>query len=412
MSRQTTSLAFLIGFTLVSTRDYFSYFSVLAGYGAVVLGILICAYCFIFSLSEFEMDGPAISVALGATLFLVLSWILQVIGEPAPDVRTVWIGTIQQWLLVMCLLHFRQFTHIRKYLAYIIFSLLLLQLCLSLLQYTHYSYGIGLPIRADEYQERFFVTGPYYNANDNSLYATSFLIALIALHNSTKRTLLIPISVAVTGIIAWLSLSRSMLVISSIISILALVSHRSHSFGARSIRIPYISVFAVIIVITAIALTATSIYSDDSDVGKRSAQRAESLAFLGQDESIQARIQSYVRLVGLISNPWGTLTDLQYGEYFKSSDDIAIQENPHSFIVESAFLYGLAGLLAAALMLCGISIGIMNNSGLAFPMRLAVIGALFIGQSVPGSILAVPYFFAPFVMAMRISRGARGPEYP
>jgi hypothetical protein len=395
---------FLLGFSLLYARPYFDQFGSVVGYVGVGSGLLICGYCLLSVLPSLRLEGTDLILGWGATAFMVLSWLLLLLGEPAPEVRSLWLASAQQWLLIILLLYFRQYEATRRGLFYILFGFLVLQWGLSVLQYTFYTFGVGIPIRAEEYQEFFFVAGPYFNANDNSVYAVTALIAVIALCNNSRNQQIVPVSLLLVGCIVWLSLSRSMLLVYSILAVFTVLQMATSVGGVRRDRRAWRFVVRALALVLMLGWGLNAIYQDDSDVSKRSTQRAESLMLLGGDESVQARSISYLRLGGLLSNPWGSLSDLDYGEYFRTGDDLLMQTNPHSFLAESAFLYGFAGLIAAIAIMASICIGIAQNRVMSPLLRVACIGALFVGQSVSSSIMAAPLFFVPFVVAMKPRR--------
>lgn len=368
------------------------------------IGLLLCGYCVVVLAPNFRFDAIDLATICGAAAFVILSYALLLVGEPASDVRSLWFASTQQLMVIVLLLFFRNFQAMRAGLLYVLSAFLVLQFCLSATQYTFYEYGIGLPIRFAEYQERLFVAGPYINANDNSMYAVGLLVGIIALHKSSQKQFILPLAIGMSGAIVWLSLSRSMLLVYFVLALLAMTEiHRTSRSQVRSSSSAKATAGTILVcLVTTLILGA--LVKTESGVGDRSLQRTTSILQTTDDKSVQIRLLPYLRLPRVLANPWGTFEDLNYSAYFDPDDEPIMQVNPHSLIAETTFLYGLLGLVSCLAMLSAVSVGILSNDQISLGMRLAVVGALLVSQSVSSSLLAAPLFLAPYVLAMKMRR--------
>lgn len=131
----------------------------------------------------------------------------------------------------------------------------------------------------------------------------------------------------------------------------------------------------------------------------RSVEKLGTISTLGEDRSASFRALVHLRLLeNLPSLGFGALMDRSYGQFFNISDPWLLTVNPHSYLVEFAFLFGYPGLLVVLLFGATLLRQIWRASGIPWEFKLLATAGLLFGQAVPSSLLQATYFIVPFLV--------------
>jgi oligosaccharide repeat unit polymerase len=135
----------------------------------------------------------------------------------------------------------------------------------------------------------------------------------------------------------------------------------------------------------------------------RASERLKSFLGGSSDESIDFRFVSHYRLFesfGMLG--FGSLSDLNYHDFFQSNDPLLMKVNPHSYLVEYSFLFGYLGFIIIFLFFIIIMYKLLINKKLPFSFKLLACFGLLFTQAVPASLLVSFYFFVPFIFIFKI----------
>lgn len=327
-------------------------------------------------------------------------------GQSYSAQRNIPLFSFMQFLSVILLFNLSKNSQSQYRIFLVLLLVFLFEVFIVLGQFTFISFGFGLQPPLDSAEYEGLITGSLGNPNNSAtliglltLSTTAYLII-----NKKFYTAYLILIISLTAI--FLTLSRTMLTIWALNLIAVIISNKNYNTKHDANQYnKWLLLFAPLIVISIITTAYLSLNIDQSDVYLRSIERVISLSDAENDESINFRLTSHIRLVENITNlGFGSLSDLNYSNYFESYDPWLMKVNPHSYIAEFSFLFGLPGLVSISSIFIFLFHQIINKSKLNFSFKALSCFALFFSQSVPSSLVNSVYFFIPFVYIWLIKK--------
>jgi hypothetical protein len=266
--------------------------------------------------------------------------------------------------------------------------LLVIEVSIVALQAAFLIYGIGFaPTVGDSIQDN-LLEGSYGNPNNAAVVLGLVLMLLITSGYLRLSSFLGALLTTVVLAALFVTLSRTVLIV--VVLFLLVVSLWPRLDGHLLVRwlrnLRHALPSLLVLGLGVFALMRWSPIADLTEAGvfERSFERVGTLSVLDQDDSVDFRVMSTLRLVqNLDEIGFGTLSDT----------------NPHSYIVEMSFLFGYPGLLLSASFLTLAALRILHVNPeqrlLASLLALAVLAF----QMVPSSLFPLGLFFVLAVLA-------------
>jgi hypothetical protein len=271
------------------------------------------------------------------------------------------------------------------YIANILILFILVEIVVVFLQFSYLSLGFGLQPEVTELNLAGFITGSFGNPNNVATILSLSYLVLVVNRRIQGNAFGIMFSFII-GVAIFFTLSRAATVVFSLTMIYFLFANKIFFNGYKFITA---SIFLLL------PISILYYFADmnlDSEVLKRSMAKIFSILDAESDESIDFRFTSHLRLFENIGNlGYGSFSDLNYGIYFRGSDEWLHKVNPHSFLVELSFLFGYFGLILAICFFWVIYKNLRSVYGVLISIYL--FSFIFVLQSVPSSLLALPLFF-------------------
>lgn len=275
---------------------------------------------------------------------------------------------------------------------------LLLEVAIILLQFSYITYGVGILPRNEDAEITGFITGSYGNANNVAVVLVLELLLLVSKGWITRGAIGY-LTVALTGCAVFLTLSRTAFVI-----YLTVFIYFSVRGKLRSVDKLLGGLIFAILMMAGAQLIGTTGHSDKSDnaVISRSITKLATLGEIQGDSSVQFRVISMTRLgesIGTLG--LGTMSDLNYGRFFKDDDIWLAKVNPHALVAEVSFLFGYLGfvLISCFFVFCFLDLYALSGN-LIFSAYVLSIFLLF--QAVPSSVLGVSMFFLVIILTSKM----------
>ncbi len=282
--------------------------------------------------------------------------------------------------------------------------LLVIEVSIVALQAAFLIYGIGFaPTVGDSIQDN-LLEGSYGNPNNAAVVLGLVLMLLITSGYLRLSSFLGALLTTVVLAALFVTLSRTVLIV--VVLFLLVVSLWPRLDGHLLVRwlrnLRHALPSLLVLGLGVFALMRWSPIADLTEAGvfERSFERVGTLSVLDQDDSVDFRVMSTLRLVqNLDEIGFGTLSDSNYGAFFEAQDPWLATTNPHSYIVEMSFLFGYPGLLLSASFLTLAALRILHVNPeqrlLASLLALAVLAF----QMVPSSLFPLGLFFVLAVLA-------------
>lgn len=327
----------------------------------------------------------------------------------ADNFRLLIFGALQLEMLIV-IFKFRRDIEFWRRLKIVLALAIGFEFTICALQFSYYLTGIGVQPSTTDYEQYSMVTGSFFNSNDVAVFMVSFGMVLAIMCWAERRAGQLVAVLSIFLIAAFISMSRAAFAISVLFSVVMLAYLVRDSFQAimkRKSSIVGLGLGVVLLATAGFSLQFMKI-GDDS-VTARSLDRMDSIATISTDQSVGARGLAYERLVESLPNlGLGSMQASNYDVFFQGTDYSLMKTNPHSFIVEIAFLFGYAGLIVILLMFGALAALIMANRGIPIYLRWVTIVALAVCQGIPSSVLGNATFFIPFVLIAFYPRRSDG----
>lgn len=381
LSRKTVgSLGFLLFLFLFQIR-YLATFLYAPAIAASAILLLV-------SIDFRKTNRKWLAAAIVFAIYTALSWIMY-ITKGDEFARILFVPHFLNLLTLLFFANQCKSQSFKRFFLHSLVALALLESTIIILQSLHAAYGVGMAPRHIEIQnvleQHLHLYASYGNPNNSAIVIAMVLLVLQLNGLGHVKRYLLALLYAIAGLAIFITLSRAALLFFVALLALALLKL------VRNKKVVIISSVAVAF----ITFGTLSIGLPDQ-VGlvlDRSLVKLETIPGLSSgDESVEFRITSYQRLFENLPNlGLGTQTDIQYWRFYKQSDPFVAKINPHSFIVESSFLYGYIGLILA-----GVTTGIIILAALSksesLHVRLLFILGFLVFQSVPSSLFGLDQF--------------------
>jgi hypothetical protein len=277
-------------------------------------------------------------------------------------------------------------------------TLLVVEIVIVGLQFSHMSYGVGLAVSEGALRDDHLIEGSYGNPNNGAVVLAMLLMVLVMTGYVRMSSMFGAALVVATLAATFVTLSRTALVFLVVFLAAAVLVPRlrrlSLAATMRAVRrfLPVVAVLGAGL----LALQRWGVMTnlEDLAVVQRSLVRVATLSALGQDNGVEFRAVVTLRLVDAIDSlGFGTLSDQNYGEFFRPGDSSIMAVNPHSYVAEISFLFGYPGLFMA---LAFLTVAVWRIIAVRSSRRLLAvlfgISVLFF-QMVPSSVFPVDIFF-------------------
>ncbi len=390
-------LFLLLGLTQIS---YF----IPAG-GFLISGIVVFLFTILVFQDRWVFNANDVKIISLFLMMPILGAVLYFFNEPGQfQLRNIFVFNVLQVVAIAILINSIN----KNYGTAVVFNVLIILIGLELLvligQFTFVTYGFGFSKIAENDNDFGFISGTNGNPNNSAAQlglmafaATAFLTML-----GKKFKAYILMTLILPGL--FLTLSRTMIMFWALNIICIFLS----SAGTTP-KINFAVVLKRTLVLLFIGVFSFAIYlkvdGADVEVFNRSIQRLETFGQLANDNSIGFRAISHLRLFeNFLDLGLGSLSDLNYYQFFKPTDDWLMKVNPHSYVVEYSFLFGYFGFIIVCTIFLLFSYFVFFRSSIPYPFKCAaIIGLVFI-QAVPSSLLVDVYFFNLFIYLIKIKK--------
>lgn len=270
---------------------------------------------------------------------------------------------------------------------------LAVELFIVISQFTYLTYGFGLAPKEDESLLTGFLTGSYGNPNNVAVMITLQVFVLYKTGFLMRQPILSNFVIFSAFGAVFLTMSRTCFVLFSVFILIYYIFDKKG--GQKNIKL--ISAARSVL---AVALASLAVWyfnymdsSGDSIVWGRSLERLMTVSDIGSDDSVDFRWVSHMRLIENLDNlGFGSFSDFSYHKFFHSYDFWLMKVNPHSFLVEMAFLYGYVGFVLALAFMSFVVFDLIK-SGLSTNFFLLFVVSFVFFQMIPSSVLGNPVFF-------------------
>ncbi|MFT6155868.1 MAG: hypothetical protein ACI9I4_000767 [Neolewinella sp.] len=382
------------------------------GRSLVIIGGCILMLSTVLGQVQVRLSMPQFLFLGCLFLMWVLSFTLLIWGDSGYfQPRNIMLSSVVQILLVILLFDLCKSEKGQDIALRVMQLVVLIEAVIIFGQFTYITYGVGLPPKGALGFDLRMIGGSYINPNNTATFIGLFTIAISAFLCRRGRYGEAYIFLFIAAMPIWLTLSRTMLVV-WVLNVIVVMASAIFAVGSKNGRVSMwrgvVSIFAVL---TVLGLTGKSFLVNDSSVTARSIERMSTITGMSDDVSANFRVISHIRLLESLPRlGLGSYSDLNYAKYYKSSDDWLMTANPHSYIVEYSFLFGVLGLFVVLMTFGMIFFMLASNKSVNIGFKLLTALALFLSQAVPSSLLASPYFFVPFVFVCIIDGGVRLPN--
>jgi hypothetical protein len=334
-------------------------------------------------------------IAFGSFGFFV-----QLLGDvPAgmPPARPLFFYALTSLALVLTGLAIVRQTGGARFVLSVLCMLLVVEIVIVGLQFSHMSFGFGLELGEDAIRDH-LIEGSYGNPNNVAVVLAMLLMVLLMSGFIRMSSLSGAALVVATLVATFVTLSRTALVFLIAFLVAAMVApmlrRPSIAAGTRAVRrlLPVLVAMGAVLLMLLRQGVITNL--EDLAVVERSLGRVATLSAFGQDASVEWRVVVASRLIeSLDSLGFGTLSDQNYGEFFQPLDPSLAAINPHSYLAEMSFLFGYPGLfMALAFLALAVWRIIALRGGRRLLAVLFGITVLFF-QMVPSSLFPLDIFF-------------------
>ncbi len=365
---------------------------------SMILTMFVYWYLIRASSKSIKIQKDDISIILAILFMAVMGLLLLIFGEEGHfKSRNLFLWAILQLAAISSLMAISHNRYQLVRIVKVIFTLVLIEIVIILDQFLMISYGVGFSKISEHNETLAMVTGSMINPNDSAAYIGIMLLALTAFYstNSENGKSILLLIIAFPAI--FLTLSRTILAF-WILNLLAVIMCTQR---------PIWNFVKLIILCSATLLLFNIIFNSlvifDLGVVMRSIERILSFGEIHNDESIDFRIVSHLRLWQNFSNlGLGTFSDLNYKKFFNYGDPWLMTINPHSFLVEYSFLFGYFGLLTVLILFSILIKGVVLNEDLPISFKVISVFAILFIQAVPSSIMSMSFYIMPFLIISKI----------
>lgn len=366
-----------------------------AGFAMLLVGATL-AY---FSLSPPRMPRVSLFFCAYFVAFGSLGLLVQLFGYTlpgGPPPRPLFFYALTTLALVLSgLAMIRQGDS--QFVLRVLCTLLVAEIAVVGLQFAYISYGVGLAPRDDAVSGQ-LIEGSYGNPNNVALVLAMLLMVLVMSGHVRMSSMFGAAIVLGTLAAVFLTLSRTALVFLALFLAVAAVAPRLRTLTlAATIRafrrsLPVLAVLGAALVF--LFRTGAIENLEGLAVVERSIVRVGTLLALDQDASVGFRTITTVRLIDALGSlGMGSLSDQNYGEFFLPGDPALATVNPHSYVVEMAFLFGYPGLLMALTFLVAATWRMIAASRSRRLLVVVFAASVLFFQMVPSSVFALDIFF-------------------
>lgn len=401
-----------VAFVLMCFAPQLRYLMPLFGLTTLVLGMML-AYV---SLPLNRLSRSSIFFGGYFIAFGMFGLFVQLLGDLPPGMpptRPLFFYALTTLALVLSGLVIVRDRGGREFVLSVLCTLLVVEIAIVGLQFSHMSYGVGLAPGQDAMRDH-LIEGSYGNPNNVAVVLAMLLMVLI-MAGYVRMSMVGATLVAATLVATFVTLSRTALAVLVLFLIAAVLAPKlqSSSIAAwlRAARrlLPVLAVLGAVLLV----LQRSGVMTDLEDLAviERALVRVATLPTFGQEASVEWRLVVASRLIeSLDSLGFGTLSDQNYGQFFQPLDSSLAAINPHSYLAEMSFLFGYLGLFMALVFLGGAVWRIVAvRSSRRLLAVLFGISVLFF-QMVPSSVFAVDIFF--LLVAIAGTRNLHGASRP
>lgn len=384
-----------VAFVLMCFAPQVRYLMPQVGLATLLLGAIL-AYV---SLPPHRLSGSAVFFGAYFVAFGTFGFFVQLLGDVPPGAlpaRPLFFYALTALALVLTGLAIVRCHGGGQFVLRVLCTLLIVEIAIVGLQFTHMSYGVGLALSEDAIRD-YLMEGSYGNPNNVALVLAMLLMVLV-MSGYVRMSLFGAAIVVVTLAATFVTLSRTALVLLVVFLAAAVLVPKLQRLSVSTLTRAVRRLLTVLAVLGAalLVLQRLGVITDLADLAvvERSLQRVADLSALGQDGGIEFRVVVTSRLVdALDSLGFGTLSDQSYGEFFQPLDPSLAAVNPHSYVAEMSFLFGYPGLFMA---LAFLAVAIWRIITVRGSRRVLVVlfgvSVLFF-QMVPSSLFPLDIFF-------------------
>jgi hypothetical protein len=291
-----------------------------------------------------------------------------------------------------------------------------MQLLFVALQLRFLQAGNGLKPNYDQ-NGLMLLTGSFNNPNDLACVTFSTYVAITLFGRELLARWLHALVSCAAFLIIFVALSRTVLVLHVIYTLLLLVTRvrsRGLAVGVGAVAVAAAAYFAGVD-------HASPLLDVNEGVSavSRSLDRLSTLNDLTDDNSVLFRLNAlsyFVEHFGRIG--LGSQVEGDYSWFFQGApfDTTLMAFNPHSFVIENALWLGYPGFLIAVSWILLLVAPIVRDGPGALPMRVFLAGALPFLTTVPSSVFGDSYFWVPWIFmcaqALRTRTASRPTQQP
>ena len=330
-------------------------------------------------------------------IMLMMGVLLFVLGQPGElNTRPIIFYNLAQLTLGIIVIKNLKFDY--QSIMKVLLILMMLEIFILLGQFNFITFGLGFSKIVEVDDDAGFISGSLGNPNDSSAFVglMAFILSVYYTVNRRGINAILILLIALPAI--FITLSRTMLVF-WVINFLCIIWVIFKTSTQYSLIYRLKSLLFLALISLSFLYIIVSFLNFESEVIFRSFRRVVSLVDAENDSSIDFRLISHLRLIeNLVNLGGGTFSDLNFFKFYQPSDPWLMKVNPHSYIVEYSFLFGLFGLVLILSIFGYLIIYILINRSIPLSLRIvACIGLLFI-QAVPSSLLNSVYFINSFVI--------------
>lgn len=384
------------------------------GLATLLIGVTL-AYV---ALPLHRLSRASIFFAIYFTSFGLFGLFVQLLGDVppgTPPARPLFFYALTSLALVLTGLAIVQQPGGRRFILGVLCKLLIVEIVIVGLQFSHMSFGIGLAVSEGALSDGHLIEGSYGNPNNGAV-VLAMLLMLLVMTGYVRISSLSGTALVVAGVVAtFLTLSRTAfaLLVAFLLAAMLAPMLRRASIAASMRAARRLLLVLVVLGAMLLMLQRWGVISslEDLAVVEHSLVRVATLPEFGQDASVKWRMVVMSRLIeSLNSLGFGSLSDRNYGEFFQPLDPLLATINPHSYLVEMSFLFGYPGLFMALTFLAVAVWRIISVRGSRrFLVVVFGISVLFF-QMVPSSLFSVDMFF--LIVAIAGTRSLQSAQWP
>lgn len=353
------------------------YFNSVLSFIFLFFGFLTFAIAVVSKKINMIFSGTSLLLFCLYLTFFGLCFLLMFLGDYQENTRILFIYSLIQLVMFFCIKDVKD--HDMYFLRKIFILYFFIEVLILLSQFIYVSYGFGVQPKNDF--GILAIGGTHGNPN-NLAVVLSLIFIFISItkskySNNSNSVFYLIIIFYIFGV--FLISSRTVVIFSIAFLILF--------FGKKGKKY----LFSII---SAAAIFYLYNYSSDNQLLSRSIDKITSINTLDKSDSADFRVLAFRRLFeNFFDLGLGTWSDRNYIRFFDDNDPELIKYNPHGFLPEISFLFGLFGFfLGVAIIYSNIYI-LYNNRSFNLVLKILLITIILFYMSVPSSILSMPIFF-------------------